>query len=165
MVSAAVRYFSGTPRSARSAAASIEGCAASVDRGPTRRSTKGTGLSVSLATRPHHAAMVWYDGERLAHVKFEGCPRAETGVFGGSCDTLNGGSSMSSPQQRRRYTVAVEDISDQARFGVAGELTRRESTRHITGRRTTAENGGLVQLVKLVQLVLLVLVVQLVQLV
>ena len=74
----------GDGESAPAASASL-GLGASVDRGPTRRSTKGTGLSVSLATRPHHAAMVWYDGERLAHVKFEGCPRAETGVFGGSC--------------------------------------------------------------------------------
>ena len=61
------------------------GLGASVDRGPLRARTPGIGLSISLATRPVHAAMVWFNGTRLAYAPYEGCPPPQTATFGGSC--------------------------------------------------------------------------------
>ena len=67
------------------AASAAHGLGASVDRGPLQQPTQGIGLSVSLATRPAHAAMVWFNGTRLAYAPYDGCPPPATAAFGSSC--------------------------------------------------------------------------------
>ena len=67
------------------AASASGGLGARVERGYGKEHTPGAGLSLSLTTRPVHAADVWLNGTRLAHEVFIGCPPPTTTAFGGSC--------------------------------------------------------------------------------